>query len=137
MTQTVYSIYTNTPPQPGVVEILNMYDNRYFSIAIDGQIISTTYKESYESTVLKRSFIKKCVKISGVNEDKLQFVYIDWESFFEENFIDNYDANDYDEYSSIIHAFASNPNTQFQWKTQYIKFVEVLAIGINELEKKI
>lgn len=134
--QTVYSIYKNTNPQPGLVEIINMYDNRYFSIAIDGQIIRTTYKESYESTVLKRAFIKECVKISGVDEDNLQFVYIDWESFGEENLV-NYDANDYDEYQNMIDVFSIHPNIQFKWRDKYRQFVEVLATGIDELEEKI
>ena len=134
--QTVYSIYKNTNPQPGLVEIINMYDNRYFSIAIDGQIIRTTYKESYEATVLKRAFIKECVKISGVDEDNLQFVYIDWESFGEENLV-NYDANDYDEYQNMIDVFSIHPNVQFKWRDKYREFVKVLATGIDELEEKI
>lgn len=134
--QTVYSIYKNTNPQPGLGEIINMYDNRYFSIAIDGQIIRTTYKESYESTVLKRAFIKECVKISGVDEDNLQFVYIDWESFGEENLV-NYDANDYDEYQNMIDVFSIHPNVQFKWRDKYREFVKVLATGIDELEEKI
>lgn len=133
MTQTVYSIYLKSQPNPGVVEIINLYDNRYFSLAIDGQIIATTEKQSYESTVLKRSFIKNCVKISGVDEDNLQFVYINWEDFCETNGYD-YDANNYDEYESIIEALLQNPNQNFLWRDKYSQFIKVLAVGIDNLE---
>lgn len=134
MNQTIHSIYSKSQPQPGVVEIINLYDNRYFALSIDGQIIATTSKESYESTVLKRSFIKQCVKISGVDEDSLQFIYIDWEEFCEAN-ISHYDANDYEEYDNFIQVFLQNPNQNFQWSSKYFQFVKILAVGISNLEQ--
>lgn len=134
MTQTIYSIYKNEESKPGLVEIINMYGGNYYSIAIDGEIIRTTYKESYESTVLKRAFIKECVKASGVDEDNLRFVYINWEEFGNTN-LSNYDANDYEEYENILEVFSNNPTTQFQWKDKYSVFVKELATGIDELEQ--
>ena len=133
MTQTIYSIYQNQNLQPGIVEIINMYDGRYYSIAIDGQIIAKTQKESYEKTVLKRSFIKKCSKISGVDENNLIFVHIDFEEFGDTNMTD-YDANDFDEYSEFTDFFNQNPNIKFVWAT-YSPFVKILATGIDNLDK--
>lgn len=131
---TIYSTYENKAPESGVVEIINLYGNNYFSIALDGEVLREVQKESYEAAVLKRSFIKECVKRSKVKENKLKFVYIDWENFCEENGIE-YDANDYEEYDSFQQVI-SNHNAPFKWQRGY-QFVKVLAIGIEDLENNI
>lgn len=131
---TIYSIYKKQPVPKGLVEIINLYENKYFHIAIDGVIIESTHKESFESTVLKRSFIEKCVKHSGVSENDLFFVIIDWIDLGDEN-IPDYDANDFEEYDQFIDFLTQNPNVK--WRNKWGSFVKEFATGVNELEKKL
>ena len=130
---TIYSIYKNQPASKGVVEIINLYDHRYFEIAIDGFIIESLYKRSFESTVVKPSFIKQCVEHSGVSEDKLLFVIVEWMDLGDENMPD-YDANDCNEYDQFIDLLTATPN--IKWKNKLGRsFVKEFATGIEQLEK--
>lgn len=132
--KTIYSVYKNEPIPKGLVEIINTYDNRYHEIAIDGEIIDSTYKQGFEQTVLKRSFIKECVKKSGVSEDELQFVIINWENLAD-TIVPDYDANDFGNYQDFIDFLDQNPS--IQWTDKYGSFVKELALGVKQLEKRI
>lgn len=113
----------------GLVEIIDVHDSNYYVIALDGKIIEMTYKQSYEQTVLKRSFIKQCTIVSDVDEESLVFVLIDWYDLFcAEN---DYDANDYlQDYSAFIEKLKDS-------QVNAADAIEFVACGITELEDTI
>lgn len=128
---TIYNLsFPTNPIHKGLVEIIDTYDNNYYVLAIDGQVIETTYKQSYEKAVLKRSFIKQCCEISGLNEEELSFVFINWEQFGDDNTPD-YDCNDYlDDYHPYMNCIT-------HYGPLPAKYIEFLATGITELEDRI
>ncbi len=126
---TVYSLQSKKPLK-GLVEIFHTHDEGYYAVALDGQMLLDIHKnDSVASSVMSRSFMKECKKISGIDEDKLHFVFIDWFDFAQV-LDENYDANDFDEYPAYLDFVASNgsPNT---------KHVKYLGQGIEKVEDKL
>lgn len=122
---TVYNLHF-TPVEKGLVEIMDVYGGSYFAIAVDGQIIENIFKESFEPTVLKRKFIKKCCEVSGQTEDKLVFVLVDWYGAAVD---DNYDSNEYlDDYQNYLNHISQNGLLQ---TTDF----RLLAVGVEQLEE--
>jgi hypothetical protein len=123
---------TETLVGSGIVDVVNVYDFRYFNIYLDGELIDEIRKDEPWKTILKRSFIKECVTKSGVDEEQLKFVLFDLYDFGED-LEPHYDANDYDNYADILNLIKKHPGA----KGKYRPYAEIFAIGITELEAKI
>lgn len=116
----------------GLVEIVNLYDNNYFSIFIDKTEVAQTYKESFPKTVIKRSFIKECVQKSGVPETALQFVYIDFETYARNAVSANYDCNDFlGDYQAMEDFIAIHGKIKSREISYLAKGIEALEVAIE------
>lgn len=129
--QTIYNYcHPEKEITKGLIEIINLYEHNYYILALDGKVIEEIYKDSFETTVLKRSFINPCCKKAGVLENELHFVKIDWHNFASQ-VIDDYDANDFfGSYKGFINFLDEHGNI---WEN----CVKHIAKGINELEEYI
>lgn len=121
-----------TDVNPGLIEIFSIYENNYNSIFLDGKHIQYLYKEDYKTTIITRSFIKKCVKQSGTNEDNLHFVHYNLYSFGKEVLGQDYEANDYISNYAAFKSLVEKDVKKF--KKSYFRD---LAHGIENLEKKL
>lgn len=133
--QTIFDLFNSNIqlPSKGIVDIVDIHDGNYFNIFLDGELIDTVYKNSWGTTVLKRSFIQKCVKKSGVDAENLRFILVDLYLFGETQTPD-YDSNDYGSYSAIISLIKKYPHAP---KPRYGNYVELIATGVTELETKV
>lgn len=121
-----------TEVEKGLIEIVSVYENNYNSIYLDGKQIQYLYKQEYTTTVITRSFIKKCVKASSVEEDYLHFVHYNLYGFGKKLLGQNYESNDYlDNYQGMKELIEKDIK---QFKKSYFKD---LAHGIENLEKKL
>lgn len=117
---------------PGLVETVQTYEGYVTLIFVDGQLVESLYKQEFEPTLLKRSFIQKACSISGVDEDSLRFVFIDWHAYglrCAKQAGAFYDANEYEDYASLLNAFQA-------WGRSSAQPFEArsLGVGIRDLE---
>lgn len=117
-------------PARGLVEIIDVHGGSYFHIYVDGHLADSIYKDGFEATVLSRRFIKSAVKLSGVKEEQLCFVRVDWYIHGFNAMKGAYDANNFNAYPSYAaaHLAAGSPPA----KTYHCR---LLAIGIGALEE--
>lgn len=85
----------------GHVEIVNVYDNRYWNIFVDGVLVFETHKEAFNDYIFKRTHRQEIAKVAGVDaEDLIYSIYDTFESDLEETgAVPDYDANDYTDYA--------------------------------------
>jgi hypothetical protein len=130
----VYNLkYPEKSVEKGLVEIVNTWGQIYYSLFVDGKYITYTHKESYEKEVIKRSFIKNAVKLSGVDEENLTFVIIDAHDFMGQD--KDYDANFYmdrEGYDNLLDLVKRGGINKMSKSQCYF-----LAKGVTQLEDKI
>lgn len=129
MPNTIYNtVFPKKKISAGLVEFINVYDYRYYMIAVDGVIIDQTHKDDYSKTALKKKFIKECCKASGVDEANLQFVEIEWEDFADK-ITSDYDANDFMNYQAFVDFLNQHKMSE--------ECITYLAKGVDDLQDKI
>lgn len=92
--------------QKGQILIVNLYDNRYWNIFLDGDLVVSPHKEEFTDYVLKKMCRKEWAEIAGVQESGLKYSLIDLYEY--EGVIPDYDANDFDEYQDVINCCKTN-----------------------------
>ena len=92
--------------QKGKIVIVNLYDNRYWNIFLDGDLVASPHKESFTDYILRKSYRKEWAKIAGVKESELKYSLIDL--YAHEAVISDYDANDFDEYQYVVDCCNKN-----------------------------
>lgn len=91
-----------TKPAKGQVVLVNLYDNRYWNIFLDGKLVASPHKEDFTDYVLQRSYRKKWADSIGLKEDDLRYSLIDLYEY--EDIIPDYDANDFEKYKDIVNC---------------------------------
>lgn len=88
----------------GHVEIVAVYDRRYWNFYVDGVYTPGTYKGCFTEDIFRSDVRKHLAKMAGVKPQDLRFtVYSQFEDQMAAHRPD-YDANDYDDYSAFQNA---------------------------------
>lgn len=107
--------------QKGQIVIVNLYDNRYWNIFLDGVLVDSPHKESFTDYVLRKSYRKEWAKIAGVKETELKYSLIDL--YAHEAVISDYDANDFDEYQDVVNSCKVN-NINYIFQNVDLAYIE-------------
>lgn len=107
--------------QKGQIVIVNLYDNRYWNIFLDGNLVVSPHKESFTDYVLKKSYRKEWAKMAGVQESELRYSLIDLYDY--EAVIADYDANDFDEYQDVVDCCKTN-NIKYVFQNVDLAYIE-------------
>lgn len=107
--------------QKGQIVIVNLYDNRYWNIFLDGDLIVSPHKESFIDYVLRKSCRTEWAKIAEVKESELRYSLIDL--YEHEHIIADYDANDFDEYQDVVDCCNKN-NINYLFQNVDLAYVE-------------
>ena len=110
-----------TKPAKGQVVLVNLYDNRYWNIFLDGELVAEPHKEDFTAYVLKRSYRKEWAELSGVEEDELRYSLIDL--YEHEDSIPDYDSNDFDEYQDVVSCCKTH-NIGFLFENVDLNYIE-------------
>jgi len=110
-----------TTEQKGQIVIVNVYDNRYWNIFLDGDLVASPHKKSFTDYVLRQSYRKEWAKMARVQESELKYSLIDL--YEHENIIPDYDANDFDEYQDVVNCCKAN-NIDFVFKNVDLAYIE-------------
>lgn len=132
--QRVYNLrYPEKAIQKGLVEMVDLFNGRFYSLFVDGQFITYTHEKSFETEVLKRSFIKQALKISGVTEEELHFVIVNVHDFMGND--DEYEGNFYmedDGYENLLNIINKGGVTNMKDYQCHL-----FAVGVSDLESKV
>lgn len=133
---TIYNfLHKDQPIEKGVVEVIQRYDESYFDLALDGEILEQIYKDSYIPTLLSRKFIKQCCKLSGKTEDELVFVRYDFYDFGDDNDPSGYfDTNDYEDYEDQLSFMKQHIVDEKSLNEFKLKHLSYHYVGIDALE---
>lgn len=112
---------------PNVIEIFNVYDGRYFYVAVNGEIVHF-YAKTDIKALMSRSLEKKLAKQLSAPSERWHFVYYDWETYADLMTPGYYDANDFESYAQFD-AFATQHGAGLK------RIFDV--IGYDALEQKI
>ena len=124
------TLISQTTSSKGIVEIVSYYDASYNGIYIDGELITTT-EDGFITELISRKVIKQCVAHSGVSDDALVFMYVDFESYGRKVLTD-YDANDYlGDYAATLAVVQTHGPIPSQGGR-----VQCIATGIDALEEE-
>jgi len=105
----------------GKIVIVNLYDNRYWNIFLDGELVAEPHKEDFTDYVFKRSIRKEWSDIAGVDETELSYSLIDL--YEHEDSIPDYDANDFEDYQDLI-TCCKNNNIDFIFENVDLNYIE-------------
>lgn len=107
--------------QKGQVVIVNVYDNRYWNIFLDGELVASPHKEAFTDYVLRKSYRKEWAEMAGVQESELKYSLIDL--YEHEDVIPDYNANDFDEYQDVVDCCNAN-NIGFVFQNVDLAYIE-------------
>jgi hypothetical protein len=105
----------------GKIVIVNMYDNRYWNIFLDGELVASPHKEDFTEYVLKQSYRQEWAEQSGVKASELTYSLIDLYEY--EDSITDYDANDFEEYQDVLECCKLN-NIDYKFKDVDLNYIE-------------
>lgn len=92
--------------EPALIEIFDVYDGRYFYIAVNGRVVDFHRKTPMASVIFKRSIEKTiAAEIPFIEPSQWHFVGYRWQEYGDDlevrGFL-NYDANDFEEYDHFL-----------------------------------
>ena len=109
------------PEKKGQLVIVNLYDNRYWNIFLDGDLVASPHKEVFTDYVFRKSYRKEWAKIAGIKESELRYSLIDL--YEHEAVISDYDANNFDEYQDVLDCCATN-NIDYVFQDVDLAYIE-------------
>jgi hypothetical protein len=104
-----------TDAKKGHFILVNLYDQRYYDIYLDGELVAQTYKEDYDATLFDFDNVTQWCEKTGLKNTEFRYSYID---VYGEKYNDsNYDANDYMDDLPKVLALNIEPSYQeISWK---------------------
>lgn len=88
----------------GHVEIVAVYDCRYWNFYVDGVYTPGTYKGYFTEDIFRSGVRKELAEMAGVKPEDLRFtVYTEFENQMSAH-VPDYDGNDYEDYSAFQNA---------------------------------
>ena len=85
----------------GQVVFVNLYDNRYWNVFLDGELFHEIHKKDFTHYILKESNRKALANAASIKESELNYSCIDLENGIDEV---NYNSNDYQEFKEVLIA---------------------------------
>lgn len=104
----------------GQVVFVNLYDNLYWNVFLDGKLFHEIHKKDFTTYVFKESNRKELAKVASIDEKDLRYSYIDLENGVNEN---DYNSNDYQEFNEVLIA-CSIYNIEYVFKDVNYEYIE-------------
>lgn len=104
----------------GQVVFVNLYDNRYWNVFLDGELFHEIHKNDFTTYIFRESNRKALAKASLLDEKDLRYSYIDLENGINE---DEYNSNDYQEFQVVLSA-CNFYNIDYVFKDVNYEYIE-------------
>lgn len=111
----------NNNKKKGQVIFVNIYENTYYNVFLDGVFIALISKEYFTNFLFRRKNRKEIAEIAKLKEDELRYTLIDM--YFHVKNYNNYDSNDYEDYNDVI-KFCKENNVPKEFENVDLDYIE-------------